>query len=683
MGAPRRTFFSMTPARLLGFAILFFTGWIAGVVAQQVPSGVRVGKGFSVPYHEGTVLKALFTGQDAKPLPGGKILVTQFGLKTFRDGDKDKVEMIVEAPECVFDRNSYTASSAGTLRVSTPATNFVIVGEGFLCQQTNSLLLISNNVQTILRKGSGRLPTPGPPAGPEPEPAGESRRPEKSDTVTIDSDHFLFLYASNHVTYSGSVQVQDPEMSLASELLEIQFTTNNTVETILAETNVLIGLKQHESRARGQRAVYTISAEEELVELTGNPTWQDLERESRADLFIFDRRNNQVHARTNAWIKLPQNPIGRPDLLATDTTKQEPAANGQVTELFAERFTIQLPETNGPIQRITAHNNVVILASESGSRATASQAVYSEASGLLVLTGNSRWHLNEQEIRAEILSVARETRTLTGRGNVHLRIPARHLGKHLAVKPNTDDDPSGSEFIDLFADDFDYEDQVATFRENVRADYLEVDGLLTTLLCGLLKLTFNSSNQVEHAIASEQVFVQQKPPPDGTTPLVSKSLSSQRLEAERAPGGAFRRIKAEEAVTIEQIERSPSGDLVYKRLSSEILRFLFSPSTNRVERVVAEKNVRAEQIEHLAAGEKGSQAAGETLDYLLTPGEEKVELTGNPVARTAGVVISDADVLIWDPQTGKLRARGPYKITPQKGPGGFRISTPRKQPSSK
>jgi lipopolysaccharide export system protein LptA len=679
-----RTTFSILGVVAALAAVIFF-----GSLEAQVPPDVRVGKGFSIPYHEETELKALFTGQEAKPLPGGKIFVTQFGMKTFRDGDKEKIELIIEAPECVFDRSSFTASSPGALRVSTPATNFVISGEGFLCQQTNSFLVISNDVRTILQKDAQAWrKTPPQPPSPSPAPTETVVPPARSlppEILTIDADHFEFLYASNIVTYTRNVRVNDPEMDLQSEFLEIRFTTNNTVETVLVETNVVIDLQQHQSQARGQHALYIMNAEEELVRLTGNPTWKDTERESTADIFIFDRRHNRIHAQTNAWLKLPEQAIGRPALPAAAAPAEVPPAKAKEAaprfmELFAGRFSIQLPETNGPIQQIIAEENVLIVNPAEQSRATADHATYYENTGLLMLTGGARWQFNQQEVRGEILTVSRDTRALSGRGNVYLRLPAQTLGKRFGMsQPATNAAPAQPGFLEVFAQDFIYENDTAVFRGNVRADFTETDGLFTTLLCGTLKLTFNASNEVQHVLASENVFVQQKPVNLGTNGVLSKSLSCEWLEAERSPAGMFRWMEAEQNAVVEQIERvSPGGHLVYKRLSAEILRMLFATHTNQVEQVIAEVNVLAEQVEHLPEGKKVSQAAGDKLVYLLTPGAEKIEITGNAVARASGVIITDSEVLIWDPKTGKMRARGPFKIDPEEGSRGFQVSVPRK-----
>jgi hypothetical protein len=123
------------------------------VAAGQKPAASTV-RGFQAPLeyfeapHELQV-KSFLEGTEAEPGADGVILIRNAKLQTFReDGGK---EMTVKAPECIFDSRQHTVSSAGPLRVQTSDDKLLLEGVGFFWQQTNSDLIISNQVRTTVR----------------------------------------------------------------------------------------------------------------------------------------------------------------------------------------------------------------------------------------------------------------------------------------------------------------------------------------------------------------------------------------------------------------------------------------------------------------------------------------------------------------------------------------------------
>jgi hypothetical protein len=60
-------------------------------------------------------------------------------------------EMLVESPQCVFDSMRREVASDGPLHVQSADGKMNLDGRGFLWQQTNSFLMISNRVRTIIR----------------------------------------------------------------------------------------------------------------------------------------------------------------------------------------------------------------------------------------------------------------------------------------------------------------------------------------------------------------------------------------------------------------------------------------------------------------------------------------------------------------------------------------------------
>jgi len=116
-------------------------------------TGTTTVKNFSVPEyydppHE-TQIKSLLQGAEAEPESGGLVRIRELRLQTFHlNGEFD---MLVQAPGCVFDSVGRTASSPGRLQVRTADGSFYLEGEGFLWQQTNVNLIISNQVRTVLQ----------------------------------------------------------------------------------------------------------------------------------------------------------------------------------------------------------------------------------------------------------------------------------------------------------------------------------------------------------------------------------------------------------------------------------------------------------------------------------------------------------------------------------------------------
>jgi hypothetical protein len=146
---PRR----VKPVLILAtLAILFFA--IPDGRTQQ--SGVQHASNFtSVEYFEPPhqqQVKSRLSGAEAQPQAGGLLVVKQLKLETFNpDG---KPEIIVTAPECVYDTFNRVASSPGHLQLQSGDGKVCIEGEGFLWRQTNSFLIISNHVRTVIESST-------------------------------------------------------------------------------------------------------------------------------------------------------------------------------------------------------------------------------------------------------------------------------------------------------------------------------------------------------------------------------------------------------------------------------------------------------------------------------------------------------------------------------------------------
>jgi hypothetical protein len=101
---------------------------------------------FEPPHQQ--MMKSRLAGAEAQPLAGGLLAIKQLKLEMFNTNGV--LEMVVKAPDCVYDTLHGTASSPGHLRLETGDGKSHVEGDGFLWRQTNQLLTISNNVQSVI-----------------------------------------------------------------------------------------------------------------------------------------------------------------------------------------------------------------------------------------------------------------------------------------------------------------------------------------------------------------------------------------------------------------------------------------------------------------------------------------------------------------------------------------------------
>ena len=89
-----------------------------------------------------------FEGAEARPLPGGLWEVSEFKLESIRPNGKK--EMLVEAPKCVVDVTRKIASSDGALAVTREESGVSLTGVGFLYNELDKRLIISNRSRIVI-----------------------------------------------------------------------------------------------------------------------------------------------------------------------------------------------------------------------------------------------------------------------------------------------------------------------------------------------------------------------------------------------------------------------------------------------------------------------------------------------------------------------------------------------------
>ena len=125
-----------------------------GVGAQQ--NGLQHANNFTSTEYYGPTnqqqIKSILSGAEALPQPGGLLIIKQLKLEMFSpDG---RLEWVVNAPKCIYETFKGVANSSGHLQVQTGDGKFRTDGDGFLWQQSEQKLNISNNVCTVIENGA-------------------------------------------------------------------------------------------------------------------------------------------------------------------------------------------------------------------------------------------------------------------------------------------------------------------------------------------------------------------------------------------------------------------------------------------------------------------------------------------------------------------------------------------------
>ena len=648
---------AMKPGRGSGGWTAFVAGLVASLVFLATPARGQLGtvKDFKYPefYEQKSAagkraLKLLVLGAQARPQLSGLLLLTEMRIESY--SEEGKTNLIIRSPECLLNAKARVASSSGPLEMQSGDGNLSIQGQGFLCYLTNFSLFISNQVQTVVRREmvkSAASPTP-----PVNRLSAVALAPDLTNqTMRIYADRFNFDYGSNLITYSSQVRVEDPQMDLACETLTLTRTTNGALGRIVADQNVKILGKADQSRAFGDRAVYL--AEDDLVVLSGQDArWQDREREGRAGTFTFDRKQNTLRAERRAWMKLPGGAGGSSDWLLGDRGSPPAATTAKTNEFIeisAELFDVQLPTTNRPSRTVIAQTNVVILSSREQSRATGDRAAYDEANGTVELIGNAVWESGQRLVKGNTLFFDRTNRIFRARQNAYLKFPVRDFGPQppsaagaLAAKG-----AQPPQFIEIISDNFDYQTDLLTFRENVRGKFLEGETLRARFTSRSLEVKF--SKQLERIVARQDVVIEQIPFVAATGRMISKSLRCERFTVAFRTNGLVESFLAEEKVVAQQIETRPApAEPVETRMTAGVVDAQFAAQANEVRTVVARQHVVITQGDRSAQGDQ----------MVYTTADEWVVLTGNPTAQVPQARITKAEALVWDRRHNRLSTRG-------------------------
>jgi lipopolysaccharide export system protein LptA len=622
--------------------LVFLAGGIFSTAVAQVPQGTQLREHPSMIFYRDTTagkkLDFVITGSSVTNLSARDVLVNQFELKSYHNGDPRQIQIIAQAPQCEVDVSNSVASDKGPLQIFTPTTNLFVQGVGFIFTQSNHFLIVSNQVETRVVKSllrSSLLAAP------------RTNTADAGQVVKIFADHGQFDLDSNVVDYAGNVHMIDPQLDMTSDLLTIQFTTNGAVQSILARQNVVLTTTNN-GRATGATGYYYVTNGNEMMQLTTDAIWRNGDEEAWANQFTYESARHLLtglgHVRVQ-WPNAQPNPPGR----AANPTGLLAGTNG-FRKLFADFATLQFPPTNGPVQSMSARGNVILVNQADQSRAMADQAVYEKATDRVELTGNPVWWNDDMEVKAQTLSAELGGKTYHARTNAYFKM---RTGGGAANQPAAAPGHSTNQWLFISSDDMEYQTNQARFSGNVKTRLVENGLLRDTLNCLLLTLEL-TDNQVENAFARDNVHGETAPDASG----LIKTITCERLNAHRSiQTGWMKTIDAHSHVVIEEKGTNPGAP--YNRLTADTVTAQFSAVTNQIEQAVAEPNVIIDQFK----GGHKIHATGRRAVYTAGASDQ-VTLTGAPVAWRDNYMITDSDYLIWHPKSNSFQAFGLYKMDP-------------------
>jgi lipopolysaccharide export system protein LptA len=459
-------------------------------LAQPVAKNYRFAEYFDPPNE--THVKFLLEGATARVQQDGRTLLTEARIHNYRLSGES--EMAVEAPQCTYDPTNHIINSAGPLRLQTADGKFLIEGEGFLWQQTNTSLTISNQVHTIIHPDllappgeKGKTHSSAPSKGAE-EPAGPP--------LEIFSHTFTYSTNSGLGVYRENVRVTGTNLSLSSQVLTALVPVGQRqVQNLKAEENVT--LSYNDISATAEQAIY--AADTGLARLLGHATWQAGLREGRGEEVLIDQTNKILQAKGNAYLQMPDQNRNQSGLLARN---RDPATNAftptnqfitvesesyelrtnfsvfrqhvWARELAADQLRGQVRcelmrleyATSNELQQMTAEQNVSIKQDENEFKA--GKARYTATNGLLELTERPSWRAGPREGAGELVLADLQHDEMTVRGKAFMRLPSEAFARPSSAGAAQ---TATNTFADIFSDEYRVTKETARFMGDARLDH--------------------------------------------------------------------------------------------------------------------------------------------------------------------------------------------------------------------
>jgi lipopolysaccharide export system protein LptA len=182
---------------------------------------------------------------------------------------------------------------------------------------------------------------------PNAAPAASSSGPATNQIVEIESESYEIR--TNSAAFRNQVRVTQqvggqPQGQLTCGRMTATFAGTNQMDRLVAEEAVVF--QQDVKRFSADRATYT--GTNGILELNGNPIWQDGPRQGKGDVVLIDTQRSELVARGNASVRLPAQEISSAALTPAASEKAgdaqpaaKPSPSAPATNQFAEISSLE------------------------------------------------------------------------------------------------------------------------------------------------------------------------------------------------------------------------------------------------------------------------------------------------------------------------------------------------------
>lgn len=498
----------------------------------QTPIGGRA-RGFHASERDAQGGTTTINGKGYRTLPNGGMAIEGLTIETLRGTNGN---MIVEAPDSIFDLKTRILYSTNSVTVRTADERLSIDGQGFQFFVSDSRLTISNNVHAVIHRSStatvpSRPQTPNTNSVPSSPLAQTNTAPTKVEPIDIHSDHFDFL--ADAATFTGRVRAKDEQGNLTCGVLKALLETNrNSVRKIDAEVEV--HFERGDTRTTSDKAVYLLP--EDTVTLTGHPSWKVGEREGSGRIVIINNKTKEVQVEDDVNVKLPARSVLPLDWFSNGTATNAPPQSNQWVTVQSQRLNYDPTNSvfrggvkildprgaelkcgvltnifSGPeskLAEVIMRDGVEFKQAEMIVRGEA--ASYKTNAEYLTLVGNPTWKTKEGEGKSEILFINPKTKQVRAERNVSMKLVGSGL-EGLDLSPSkgaTNTLVRTNQEFTIFSDELYYRTGSVIFLKNVRV--LSAQDAEQELNCETLAAFFGGAdNKLDQLVAEENVRVRQ------------------------------------------------------------------------------------------------------------------------------------------------------------------------------
>jgi len=512
-------------------------------------------------------------GEKGEPRGENRFQLTGVKLESFRENGER--EILIEAPDCLYDAVRRTASSPGRLKVQSGDGRFLIEGEGFLWQQTNSVLTISNRVRSSVQ----RIATHAPGA-------------EVKPPLVITSKRFDFDMPRREGVFRDDVEGRDAEMEFTCGIFTLTASTNSqSPELFLAETAVT--WKRDQQVGRADRAV--IHASEKSLEALGNVVLQLPRASGALGGFFSAAPNGPATGSQDA----------QPVVLYADhfhSRSNLTVAEGAVrvvdrtNRLTCDKLTLQSTADAPKDTTAVAEGHVEVAQGEQGRQLRSDRAVYTKADGVVVFTGKPEWTLDPSAGRANRVTVRSQTGEIHAEGNVAARVTLRpQQGSLLKLFPVGPDTNSAPQVIEVFARDLNAAEGLVTFLGDARAHQSPITGAEPRLRADSMEVRFaTNAHQIASLQAKQNVIYEQGRAGVTNGADAYRRLTTRTLTARSdSATGELSDLLAEGGVEVEQSDGLARGGRATYAAKMDVLELLDRPTLETPQVIISEARTLA------------------------------------------------------------------------------------------